>query len=206
VEYKKKLLIDYSPIQLDLKEGGFQHPLKWGKPLYRDTTENYTLITGKASNVSARYKEKIVSLSEKNAPFRKFNMAIRVFNDGLAFRYLFPKQDALENLTLFNEHSSFKFAGDPMIRALLLPGYTTSHEGLYTVTPFSHLQDDTLIDMPLLAEFADNIYVAITEAALLDYAGMYLVKEKDKLVSRLSPIPGQIEKVKASLPHRSPGA
>ncbi len=204
VEYNKKLLIDYSTIQLDLKEGGFQQALKWEKPVYRDTTENYTLLTGKASFVSDRYKEMVVMLTEKNKPFRKFNMVIRVFNDGLAFRYLFPKQAALEDFTLFNEHTSFKFVGDPLLRALLLPGYTSSHEGLYTVGPFSHLKEDTLIAMPLLAEYPDNIFVAITEAALLDYAGMYLVKEKDKLVSRLSPIPGQIEKVKASLPHRSP--
>ncbi|MGO8056468.1 glycoside hydrolase family 97 N-terminal domain-containing protein, partial [Rhizobium leguminosarum] len=76
---------------------GFQKALKWEKPVYRDTTENYTLLTGKASVVNHRYKEMIVSLSEKNKPFRKFGMVVRVFNDGLAFRYLFPKQAALEN-------------------------------------------------------------------------------------------------------------
>lgn len=61
------------------------------------------------------------------------------------------------------------------------------------------------MDMPTLFEFPDNIYVAITEAALVDYAGMYLVKENDALRSMLSPLPKQNQiKVKGSLPHRSP--
>jgi alpha-glucosidase len=47
--------------------------------------------------------------------------------------------------------------------------------------------------------------MAITEAALLDYAGMYLVKHNNRLQSALSPLPGQTNiKVKASLPHNSP--
>ena len=37
--------------------------------------------------------------------------------------------------------------------------------------------------------------VAITEAAIRDYAGMYLVKEKGGLVGKLSPKLGQ-EKIK----------
>ncbi len=32
---------------------------------------------------------------------------------------------------------------------------------------------DSLMDMPMLFSFPDSIYMAITEAALLDYAGMY---------------------------------
>ena len=61
------------------------------------------------------------------------------------------------------------------------------------------------MDMPALFEFAGPVYVAITEAALLDYAGMYLAKEKNILESRLSPLPGQNDiKVKANLPHHSP--
>jgi alpha-glucosidase len=47
--------------------------------------------------------------------------------------------------------------------------------------------------------------MAITEAALLDYAGMYLIKRNGILQSQLSPLPGQQKiKVKATVPHNSP--
>ena len=49
--------------------------------------------------------------------------------------------------------------------------------------------------MPATFEFDNGVAVAITEAAIRDYAGMYLVKEKGGLVGKLSPKLGQ-EKIK----------
>ena len=61
------------------------------------------------------------------------------------------------------------------------------------------------MDMPTLFEFSNNTFLAITEAALLDYAGMYLAKQDGMLTSKLSPLPRQKDvKVKAVLPHHSP--
>jgi alpha-glucosidase len=64
---------------------------------------------------------------------------------------------------------------------------------------------DTLIDIPTLFEFSEKTYMAITEANLRDYAGMYLKKHDGVLASQLSPLLGQTDvKVKATLPHSSP--
>jgi alpha-glucosidase len=61
------------------------------------------------------------------------------------------------------------------------------------------------MDMPVLFEFPNHIYLAITEAALLDYSGMYLSKHSGILVSKLTPSPDDTSiKVKAQLPHVSP--
>lgn len=205
VDYKEQTLIDFSSLSIDMEGGHFQKSLRWNKPAYKDTTETYTLLTGKTSLVNHQYKEMSIPLREKSSPFRMLSIIVRVFNDGIAFRYSFPKQTALNDLTLLEESTTFKLKGDPTLRALLLPNYTTSHEGLYTVTTFNQLQQDNLVDMPLLVEYPNNTYMAITEAALLDYAGMYLAKQGDRLVSKLSPLPKQQAiKVKAKLPHLSP--
>ena len=67
------------------------------------------------------------------------------------------------------------------------------------------ITNDTLMDMPALFEFPGKIYMAITEANLLDYAGMSLIKRNGILTSQLSPLPGQYAiKVKANLPHHTP--
>ena len=55
-----------------------------------------------------------------------------------------------------------------------------------------------LIEMPATFEFDNGVAVAITEAAIRDYAGMYLVKEKSGLVGKLSPKLGQ-EKIKVEI-------
>ena len=208
VAYKTKTLIEYSPLSLNFNDGMFQKNLKLNKPVYKDTIEEYDLLLGKTKHVVAHYKEAILSLEETTTPKRKINIAVRVFNDGLAFRYEFPQQQNRTAFQLLDENTTFKLSQDPTVRALLLPNYTSSHEGFYTVTPLSNLTADTLMDMPALFEYPNNIYMAITEAALLDYAGMYLTKHNDTLIAKLSPLPTASEngsiKVKATLPHKSP--
>ena len=62
-----------------------------------------------------------------------------------------------------------------------------------------------MLDLPATFEFSNHIYVAVTEAALLDYAGMYLSKHDGVLTSKLSPWPDQTTiKVKATIPHVTP--
>jgi alpha-glucosidase len=129
---------------------------------------------------------------------------VRVFNDGLAFRYEFPEQEKWKSFLLTSENSTFNLSGDPEALALFRPNFTTSHEGLYTHLQYNKIRTDTLIDMPALFDF-HGVYMAITEAELVDYAGMYLTKRNGVLMSKLSPLPKQQEVcVKANLPHKSP--
>ncbi len=61
------------------------------------------------------------------------------------------------------------------------------------------------MDMPVLFDF-QGIYMAITEAELVDYAGMYLIKNGGVLTVKLSPLPGQTEIcVKADVPIKAHG-
>lgn len=206
VKYKNNPVIEQGIFALSFKEGGeFKKQLSTGKPVYKKAMESYTLPTGKKSTVNDAYEEVIIPLEEKKEPFRKVNIQVRVFNDGIAFRYVFPAQQKQTSFLLTDELSSFSFAGDPQVLALFLPNYTSSHEGEYTNVPLSAIKEDTLMDMPALFSLPNKIYVAITEAALLDYAGMYLVKHNGVLTSSLSPLPGMPGvKVKAKLPHQSP--
>ena len=204
VAYKGRDLIDYSSLSLVFTNGRFEKNIRANKPVYRDTIETYELVLGKTKKVTTHYKELTIPLEEMVAPFRKINLEIKIFNDGLAFRYSFPKQPNWEELALLDENSCFKLSGDPLVQTLLLPNYTSSHEGLYTHLPLSKLPKDSLLDMPTLVEFPGNVYMGITEAALLDYAGMYLSAQNGLLQSRLSPLPGKDLKVKAILPHQSP--
>ncbi len=206
VSFRKKLLINNSSLSLDfLKSGEFKNNLKTGKPVFTNGVEDYELITGKTKWVHQPFHEVVIPLEELKSPFRKINLEVKAFDDGLAFRYQFPEQQNWSQFSLTDEHTTFNLNGDPNVLALFLPNYTTSHEGEYTSLPFSKVKEDTLIDMPALFEFAGPVYVVITEANLFDYAGMYLSKEKNVLVSKLSPLPGQTEiKVKAELPHYTP--
>jgi alpha-glucosidase len=206
IAYKGKPLIGNSELSLSFKdEPDFEKNLKMSAPVYRQGEETYSLIVGKTSQVDDHYRELTIPLEETISPFRKIMLIVRVFNEGVAFRYEFPLRKDRDSFILTEENTRFRLAGNPVVRALFLPNYTTSHEGEYTQLPWNEVRPDTLMDMPALFEFPGVGYLAITEAALLDYAGMYLVRHGNILTSRLSPWPGQSEiKVGASLPHHSP--
>ncbi|MDP9048648.1 MAG: glycoside hydrolase family 97 catalytic domain-containing protein, partial [Bacteroidota bacterium] len=207
VSYQGILMVDKSRLNISFKEGGiFNRNLIISSAQPERLTEDYDLIIGKASKVHSECNRVSVPIREQTGAGRLLNIEVRVFNDGAAFRYVIPKQDkwaSLVNVT--DEVDLFNFTQNPVVTALLRANYTTSHEGLYTKTTLSDLKSETLMDMPALFEFPKGIYLAITEANLHDYAGMYLMKHNNVIESRLSPLPNQTEiKVKATLPHHSP--
>ncbi|MEO7766676.1 MAG: glycoside hydrolase family 97 N-terminal domain-containing protein, partial [Ferruginibacter sp.] len=170
VDFKKSNLVSSSLLNLDAGNGGFKKIII-DKTIYSAGIDNYELVVGKTKRVNDQYNQLIISMEDKGNNSFKTDLEIRAFNDGIAFRYRFPLQNSNPSFSLFEELTQFRFSSDPIVKALLLPNYTSSHEGLYTALPLSELKEDTLMDMPSLFEFPNQIFVAITEAALVDYAG-----------------------------------
>ncbi len=207
VKYKGNQLVNSSPLNLTFQaDGALLTNVKYGKPVFTTGDETYDLPVGKAKHIHSRYNELSAAITKANSSSQKeIILKIRAFDDGIAFRYEFPTQAGWQSYILTDERSSFNLAQDPTALALFRENYVTSHEGFYTSVKLSAMQPDSLIDMPTLFQFPGNIYVAITEASLRNYAGMYLIKHDGILQSQLSPLPGQTEvKVKANLPHQSP--
>ena len=204
VLYEGKLLVDFSVLNLVFDGDSLIQGVRLEHFASLDSVERYSLLTGRSSGVNDAYRQLTLYLTELKSPKRKVGIQIRAFNDGLAFRYLFPETKN-DSLLIMQERSSFQISGDPRVHALVLPNYHSSHEGDYIHRQFRQLPQDSLMDMPVLLEFPDDIYMSITEAALLDYAGMYLVKTGSGLCSQLSPLPENASyAVKAVLPHESP--
>ncbi len=205
VVYKGTTLIENSMLGFDFAGGGlFGKDLSLQSPEIREIDENYTLVVGKNRTARNHCMEMRLPMVERSGSRRQVILVVRAFNDGLAFRYEFPGQIDHDSISIRKENTTFDLAGNPTVLALFLPHFQTSHEGLYTKVPYENIQEDSLMDVPALFRFGD-IYMAITEAALVDYAGMYLVKHGGVLQSKFAPLPGNSAiMVKASLPHRSP--
>ncbi|MFT3682205.1 MAG: glycoside hydrolase family 97 protein [Ferruginibacter sp.] len=202
IAYSKQPLVQNAALNLVFDDAQpLEHCSIRQSPEFSAGTESYNLIVGKTVSVNHPYKKMLIFLTGAGY---NINIEVKAFNDGIAFRYVFPTGQNKNNFTLLEERTQFNAAGNPVIKALQLPNYTTSHEGLYTTAALSEIKNDTLMDMPVLLQFPGNTYMAITEAALLDYAGMYLIKKDGILTSQLSPLPGSNVKVKATLPHESP--
>ncbi len=162
--------------------------------------ESYPIPVGKASSARDRHNELVVSLEEAAPPRRRLDLAFRAFDDGVAFRYLIPGGGPIGDFVLADELTRLSFPGDPQGRVLPLKNYTTSYENYYETLRPSAIGPDRLIGLPLLlGGDKGRAWIAVTEANLTDYAGMYLAGvagEPGTLAARLSPLPGRSDRAK----------
>ena len=179
----------------------------------REVDDTYKIAVGKASSARDHHHELVVSLEEPAPPRRRVDLAFRAFDDGVAFRYQIPGQAGpLADFVLIDERTRLTFPGETSARVLPMKNYTTSYENYYQTTPVSAIGPDRLIGLPVLMERdagKGGPWIALTEANLTDYAGMYLsgvAGEPNTLAARLSPLPGRSDgaKVIGKAPFVSP--
>ncbi|MBI3547881.1 MAG: glycoside hydrolase family 97 protein [Elusimicrobia bacterium] len=164
---------------------------------------------GKTSSARVRYSEAAVTLEETAPPQRRFTVVLRAFDDGVAFRYMIPRQPPLDIVDLREELTQFDFAGNPTAYYLPLE-FGSSYETFYASASSRdvRLARDVQIGLPLLLEFPKGIYGLLTEANLTNYAGLYLVPSRwpnGPFESRLAPsLAGGDAKVRAAAPFETP--
>ncbi len=209
VSYREKTLVHQASLGIDLANGGpLNSSFKVVRVARSQSDKTYSVYPGKSSTAHDHYCEAVVLLEEQSALRRRLDLIFRAYDDGVAFRYRFPEQTGMTELTITEETSTFSFAGNPQAYTLPLGAFTTSYEQYYRLIPLKDITPDALLGLPLLMEYPERIWVAVTEANLTDYAGMYLAGVADQpgvLISRLSPWPNNPQvKVKAKVPHLSP--
>ena len=91
---------------------------------------------------------------------------------------------------------------------LQLRGYATNYESEFNAQPLWRLQPGSIVGLPLLLQTFRGSWLAVTEADITDYAGMYLTPVPgipETLESRLSPHPHRTGvKVRTAAPLQSP--
>ncbi len=184
ITYKKQTLVHNSRIGIITDHGTLGEGVKMGKGTREKGYEEYSLPVGKCSHVRSAYNEVSfpVFVPEKGLELR---IQAKAFDDAVAFRYKIKSYQ--DRLNIKNEILEINTDGNPMANALFVPGFINSHEGPYTRARVDELDNNRLIDMPITMEFENGSYMSVTEANLVDYAGMYLVRKDGKFTSRLSP-------------------
>ena len=188
VEFRGKRMIDESSLGL---EAAGQSPLGPGMRNMGaetgSTDQTYAIPVGKTSSVRDHYNS--LHADYEDAAGRKLGIEVRVYDDGAAFRYIVPDQPALKRVRIARENTEFVFSKDATTYPLILNGYQSSWEDEYQERQVSGLHGDWLIGLPFLTEEPGVGWVAITEAGIYNYAGMYLRKGKGRLDVRadLSP-------------------
>jgi len=135
--------------------------------------ETWTQPWGEVARVRDHHNELAVGVEETNAPNRRFTLRVRVFDDGIGFRYEVPDQPALGAYEISDELTEFALADDA--RAWWIPSNLPRmdrSEMLFSSSPVSRLDS---VQTPLTMATTDGrTYLVIHEADLEDYARMNL--------------------------------
>lgn len=125
---------------------------------------------GERQWVTDRHNELAVTFRQDDALGRRFTMRVRVFDDGLGFRFEFPQQASLPVARIADELTEFNLAQDGT--AWSIPGGDWNrYEYIYSKTPIGALGR---VHTPVTMKLADGPYLSFHEAALVDYAGYRL--------------------------------
>lgn len=194
-----RALIDTSFLAIEAREGavGIHSALKG---VSRDSLdETWTQPWGEEAEVRNRYNGMTLSLAESRSGITGYSVEFRVFDDGIGFRYVIPAQGAHDTLTITDEITQFNLHDDAT--AWSQPWDHEYYEHTYDPAPVS--RTDT-VSTPLTLKVADDLYMAIHESNLVDYAEMNLRGDGGtRLVSYLTPW-STGEKVFATLPLKTP--
>ncbi|HYH01397.1 MAG TPA: glycoside hydrolase family 97 protein [Terriglobales bacterium] len=186
VFYRGKPVIKESSLGLDL-QGVPPLALEQIEAKNGTVNESYTVPAGKSNPVRNHYNWMQVDFMA-NPRERRVAVEVRAYDDGIAFRYVVPKQMWLTNARIKRELTQFTFAKDAVTYPLVLPGFISSYEEEYQRRMLTGLPARWLVAMPLLAELPGTAWVGITEANIDNYAGMYLRHESGlTLTTQLAP-------------------
>lgn len=137
-----------------------------------DTT--WEQVWGESRFVRDHHNELAVTFAERDDTPRLLTVRLRVFDDGVGFRYEFPQQAHFQTARIAEELTEFNFAPSAMDNAdawWIQAGDWNRYEYLYTQTPADAV---SMAHTPITFRMADGVHVALHEAALVDYSGMWL--------------------------------
>jgi alpha-glucosidase len=177
--------------QIIIKRSGFGFEFK-NQPSLNDSfkiesiekhsfDETWKPVCGIDSIIRNSYNEAIISLRETARKNRILKFTIRAYNDGIAFRYEFPENKLNDSLLITKENTEFNFPANDS--AWWIPSNEFAYESLYRNTTLSQIQD---ANTPITIQTKSGFYLALHEAALLDYSEMILKKNRGDSLSFIS--------------------
>lgn len=150
--------------------------------------EDWVPVWGEVKKIRNHYKQITCHLRQK-VNKRLLDIKFRIFEDGVGFRYEFPKQSTLGYFIVSDERTEFNLTGDH--KAFWIPGDFDTNEYAYTTSKLSEVKntdmvvkstdiavrtvtDPHAVQTPLMMKSQDGIYINIHEAALINYPAMQL--------------------------------
>lgn len=119
-----------------------------------------------------RANEMLLEMSDRRN--NRLNLRVRVYNEGVAFRYEIPAQANFDGFQLAKdgEKTAWRFPENAEFVLTRYDRYVTSQECKFNPTKLSDVRRDEYIGMPAIVRVKGQV-LALTEADLTNWAGLY---------------------------------
>jgi alpha-glucosidase len=166
----------------------------------RSVDETWEQPWGERRLVRNRYNELRARFTESINAKRAIDVVFRVYDDGLGLRYEFPDQPQLKDVVIEDELTEFDVA-QPATAWWIPAGEWNRYEYLYNRTPLTEVAQ---AHTPITLRTGGGLHVSFHEAALVDYASMWLRRvEGQRLRAQLAPS-SEGWKVRRTAPFHTP--
>ncbi len=163
-------IINPSVLGFKLKDGDLSRDFRV-VGFARDTKdETWQQPLGEETSVRNHYNELTMRLRQRRGQQRQLDIVFRVFDDGIGFRYVFPRQKSLSDFVIMDELTRFNFPFDAKTWSMPVDG-TVYYEALWTADKMSRKSE---VSTPITIEARPDLCMVVHEANLTDYASLKL--------------------------------
>ncbi len=172
VDFNKNEVIEPSLLDLMVNEKPLVNNIFIGKITKINIDETYS-YRGVHNNAINKYAGAKISIGN-SIPFQ---LEVKVFNDGIAFRYLVNNKDSV---IIYKDNTSFSIPTGSIIWSQPNIKY---YEGKYSNQLIDTMKIGSLIGPPATIVLpANKGFLAITEGGLTDFAGMSLIVNSQRVL------------------------
>jgi hypothetical protein len=202
VSFNGKTIVYKSSLGIELKDANnLNKNFSIESSESKSVDEPWNPVLGEQKTIQNRYNQIVFHLKQK-VTNRKLDISFKIFDEGVAFRYEFPKQENLNYFIISDEKTQFNLNDN--YTAFWIPGDFDSQEYVYNETLISDIDNEKLdlnnaialksiagryvVQSPLMLK-KSNLYVNIFEATVVNYPVMHLDIDisNNNFTSRLVP-------------------
>ncbi len=183
VSYRRQEVIQLSRLGLEFKDvDGFVRDLKIADSATASSDSTWEQPWGEQRLMRDHHNELLVTFTGVNNTKKTMQLRVRLFDDGLGFRYEVPQQKKLaprkdNKIEIIDEKTEFIIPAPDKTIAWWIPGRAWNrYEFLYNTTPLKAMDR---AHTPMTFKLPSGVHLSIHEAALTDYAAMVLDQQRD---------------------------
>ncbi|MBV8252071.1 MAG: glycoside hydrolase family 97 catalytic domain-containing protein [Chitinophaga sp.] len=157
VTYQQQDIIKQSVLGVE----GWQNGLKLQSVKASAKDEYWKPVYGERNRIHDHYRALTFTFMKNNNTHDVMELEARAYNEGIAFRYSFPKQAGSKSMSISQDGTEFSFPAGTKA------WFTDHAQGSYKLLSLDKWPGEA--ERPLTLQLPNGLYAALAEAAVVDY-------------------------------------